>query len=701
MNSQSTTLPRWLAGCALLTLCLVCALITGVGFYLSDSGVLQELPLLLADPSPTPFASPTTEATATGTPAATATSAGEAPRNPLFGGALPTALARDSAPPTPPLALAVPPTIIQSPAPPGSPQHLRALLEADFPVHDFFETSQRLGRYDVGPRTVTAPPYQVGDRQSFYIDDGETEAVLLAVTESTYFWAEESLNFDPASVQATAQRFEDDYYGRLVTMFGQEWRPGVDNDPRFSVLHLDYMDNTSDELGHFNSGDEYPSAFFSGSNQQEIVYLNMSNLTLGSDLYFGTLVHEFQHLSQWYVDPNESAWLNEGLSQLAEIYLGLETAETVDYLLAPDTRLNTWSYDEDVFAHYAASYLFCVYLWEQLGDAAIQELARHPANGLASVDAVLKGFRPDLSLEQLLADWVAANYLDDPAAGPQYNYNVFDLREVATTGAIKHFPQESMHTLEPFAAHYIELDAAGPVTISFAGDTVTRFLPTEPYSGETVWMAPGQDIINASLTRPFDLTGLNSATLTFWTWYDLKYDFDYGYITVSTDDGQTWELLDLSNNRQGEYGPALNGASQSEPGAQKGGWIQESISLDRFTGRNILLRFELLTYYDSDARGLAIDDIAIPELGYFHDTENGDDGWVAAGFVQVGAHLPQQWTVQLIEKGPSPRVTPIQLDAYNQASATFDIGPQGAALAVMPLTPFAVEPANYWIAVEP
>ncbi len=699
MNSSppATRHRLWLAACGLLALCLTCLLaagLAGAAFY-SDAARLLAGATVTPFPTHTPAPAPPEPAT----PAAAVT--GVPPRNPLFGGALPTALARDSAVAEPALRLDVPPSIIQAPPPPAGLQHLSALLEADYPVHDFYEASQRLGRFDVGPRTVSAPPYQVGDRQTFSIDDGETEAVLLALSENTYWWAEESLNLDPAAVRAAAQRFEEDYYARLVHMFGQEWRPGVDNDPRFSVLHLDYLENSSDELGHFSSGDEFPASFFSSSNQQEIVYLNMTNLTLGSDLYFGTLVHEFQHLSQWYVDPNETAWLNEGLSQLAEIYLGLETAETVDYLLAPDTRLNTWSYDEAAYAHYAASYLFCVYLWEQLGDAAIQELARHPANGMASVTAVLKGFRPDLSLEQLMADWVAANYLDDPAAGAQYSYDVFELRSPSTLTTIKHAPQEVLHSLDQFAAHYIDIDLQGPATITFAGDTTTRFLPTVAYSGETIWVAPAQDIINAQLTRQFDLSGLDSATLTFWTWYDLKFDLDYGYVSVSTDGGQTWELLELANRRRGEYGPALNGASASQTGAVKGGWIQEAISLDAYTGQNILLRFELLTYYDSDARGLALDDIAIPEIGYYHDAEEGPDGWQAAGFVRAGAQLPQRWTVQLIENGPLPRVTAIHLDEFNQGRAAFTIPPEGATLAIMPLTPFAVEPANYWIAVEP
>lgn len=701
-NRTSSRSRLLIVGCALVALCLLFLIAGGAliaYFYPIETALPPELHQTA--PAPTALSDALPEPTVTEPPPAQPTTDTQAPQNPLSGGALPTALARENEPAKSQLAFNLPTSIVQDPVPPLALQHLNDLLQTDYPAHDYYEASQRLGRLNVGPRTISAPAYQVGDRQSFYLDERETEATLLAVTEHTYFWIEDSLNLDQATVATTAQRFEEEYYPRLEHVFGHEWRPGVDNDPHFSILHLDYMDSETDELGHFNSGDEYPRSFLSGSNQQELVYLNMSNLTLGSDLYFGTLVHEYQHLVQWHLDANETAWLNEGLSQLAEIYVGLDTADTIDYLLAPDTRLTTWSYSsEDVYAHYAATYLFCVYLWEQLGERAVQELARHPANGIASVGAVLEGFDPELSLEQFLANWVAANYLDDDAAGAQYAYETLDLRSIVPTSSVDFAPHEEVHSIDQFAAHYIDLEIAGTTTLAFAGDTTARFLATTPYSGEQVWFAPIHDSINAQLTRRFDLTDLDHATLSFWAWYDLEFDNDFAYVSVSADDGQTWQVLNLENGAAGDYGMAFNGRSETQAGAIKDGWVQESISLDDFAGAPLLVRFELLTYFDSNARGLALDDISVPELNYIDDVENPDDEWQAAGFVPVGAQLPQQWSVQLIRKGQTPEVVPLDLDAFNQGQWTLDVGSEGAVLAVMPLTPFVADPANYWLAVR-
>lgn len=678
----------FLTGCLALMICLGCLAVGGAtGYFVYQQGAAQ-------GPATSPAATQEVAA-ATATPAA--------PPNPLAIEATATATRRAATPETKPgLNLRPAAAIIQEPAGPTLYGQLEALLNAEFPIHDFYEAARRLSSNDVGPRTITALPYVVGDRQRFYTDEvAMVDAVLMAVTDHAYFWVDERLSLDQAAVAAAARRFEEAYYPRLVDLFGQEWQPGVDNDPHFSVLHLSNLDSPTDELGHFNSGDEYPRSFYRVSNQQEIVYLNMDNLTLGTDLYFGTLVHEFQHLTQWYVDANETAWLNEGLSQLAEIYVGLETAESVDYLLAPDTQLNTWNYNADnVHAHYAASYLFAVYLWEQLGEAAIQELARQPANGLASVTAILEGYRPEMSLEQLVADWAVANYLDDPAAGPAYSYEQLDLRPAIAETNVTFAPYESVRDVSQFGVHYVNVALSGETTVSFAGDTLAELAPVAPRSDDTMWFAPAQENVNAQMTARFDLTDLDEATLTFWTWYDLKFDLDYAYVTISTDSGENWEIVGPAHARTGEYGPAFNGASANVRGAEKGGWIRESISLDGYVGQPVLIRFELLTYYASNARGLALDDIAIPELEYETDVENGTDGWEAVGFVQVGRWLPQQWQVRLIHNTTPHEVVSLPLNELNQGQWTLDLEAEGGVLVISPLTPFVYEPASYWLFVE-
>ncbi len=322
------------------------------------------------------------------------------------------------------------PSDIEQPAlPERAVSDLDGLERLSLPPHDFFETALRLGQFDLGERTVARPPGAVGDRETFFTADGPRQAELLLVTEQGSYWSELGLNLDPAALAVAVERVEQEMLPVLAASFGREWSPGVDNDPRFHVLHVAGSPDAA-ELGYFTDENEFPRSLFAESNEREMVYLNMARLDVGTDLYLGTLVHELQHLIHWNLDPNEQVWLNEGLSQLAETMVGLDTVSAAPYLEQPQIRLDAWTTrPPDVFAHYAGSYLFVRYLQERLGTEAVSELARYPADGMAAVQTILEAYAPGLSWQQFMMEFAAAVYLDDPAAGSAYDFASLELRD--------------------------------------------------------------------------------------------------------------------------------------------------------------------------------------------------------------------------------------------------------------------------------
>lgn len=684
-------------GCAVVSVCMVCASIAVVGgaFLLllpsDDSTIEMELsgtvesatkrPALAEVHTESPAAETrvaTAEAQDTLTPAVEVTETDTAER--LF---------------------APPPEIDQTPIEDHHWMYLQALMDEEYPPRDYHESAARLGSSYVGERTIHRDPYAIGDHQVFRTDEGRVQAELLAVTDHAYFWVETALGFDSESVTAAAERFEKDYYPVESRLFGEEWRPGVDNDVHFSVLHLAGY-NGDGELGFFNSGDEYPWAVAIESNQQEIVYLNMANLNLGDDLYQGTLIHEVQHLIQWHNDANEAVWMNEGLAQLTELYAGLDTVETAtDYLHKPGISLNSWSFeDEDLlYAHYGASFLFSVYLWEQLGVTAISDLSSRTADGLAGVQDILETYRPDITLEQFLANWAVANYLDDLTAGPEFGYANLRLHRPVHEEEISSSDFEVLKRINQYGVHYIQLDHSGPTTVSFVGDTTAELMGASSLARERMWYAPMADELDAQLTVNIDLTGLNSATLDFSVWYDLEEEFDFAYLAVSTDSGVSWEILKPEHSSSGEFGPAFSGMSQDEAD-NDGGWVSESVDLSQYTGQIATIRFEVLTDSAISGGGFAIDNIAVPELALTLDADSEAVGWLANGFVQTGRLLPQPWAVILIEEGLNRQVTPLALNELNQGRWTFDFGEEGGILVVSALNPMITTPASYWLSVE-
>lgn len=558
-------------------------------------------------------------------------------------------------------------------------------------------TAETLGGFEPETEAVTQPPVrQEGERERFTTIDGPREAELVAISTQAYFWAELGLSADREAMREAAAQM-DAYYSQLTELFGQEQRPGIDQDNRLHVLH--YL-GTSDvfELGYFDESNQFPDSLFFSSNEREMIYLNMSRLEIGSDLYYGTLVHELQHLIQWNLDRNETVWLNEGLSQLAEKVMGLDTVETVAYLQQPGIRLDHWEYDASVvYAHYAASYLYSVYLWEQLGSRALWELTRHPDNGLAAVAVILAGYKPELSLEAFTADWAVANYLDDPLAGAAYGYETLDLQRPFLEARARRLPFETIAEANQYGVDYIDLDFSGSATITFAGDTLADLTDAPPPGNSTIWFAPGASNTHATLTADIDLTNLinpTGAALEFDAWYDLEAEWDFVYLSASADGGQTWALLYPGNAVSGEFGPAFGGKSGTAVD-QQNGWIHEAIDLGRFAGRPLRLRFELLTDFDNPSRGFAVTNLAVTGLAGAMPV------WQPAGFVATNWQLPQKWSVRLIREGAPPEVIQVALDDLNRAQLPVTLGTDGGVLVVMPQTPFVDDPANYWLQIAP
>ena len=91
-----------------------------------------------------------------------------------------------------------------------------------------------------------------------------------------------------------------------------------------------------------------------------------------------------------------------------------------------------------------------------------------------------------------------------------------------------------------------------------------------------------------------------------------------------------------------------------------------------------------------------LDDISIPEIGYFSDFEADDGGWEAEGWVRIKNELPQTFRLAWISFGDETTVETIPLGAGNIAQIAIDIGEDGAgALVVVPTTRITRQPAIY------
>ena len=527
-------------------------------------------------------------------------------------------------------------------------------------------------------------------------------ATLKYKTRHVYMWVEEGVRVDQEALESAADLFEEQSYVTNRAFFGSEWIPGVDNDPHLSILHATNLGGSV--AGYYSSADEFVSAVRDDSNEMEMFYINIENVRVDSDFYNGVLAHEFQHMIHWYNDRNEETWLNEGFSELASFLNGFDVGGS-DYLfsVAPDTQLNSWpSGPGAAGANYGAAYLFTSYFLDRFGSDATRALVAHPENSFASVDDVLRSEGTASRYEDLFADWIVANLIDDPTiADGRYGYNDIDppTFDLSKTYRVRDYPVSETDTVRQHATDYIEVEGSSPLDLRFTGSTQVGLVNTKAHSGRYFWWSNRGDDSDMALTRSFDLSDVDRATLSYWTWYDIESDWDYVYVEVSTDDGTTWEILGTpsgvgTNPNGNSFGWAYTGASG---GGDSPKWIEEEVDLSDYAGRQIHIRFEYITDDAVNRPGFVLDDVAIPEIGYFDDFESGEGEWEPAGFIRHGNVLPQRWLVQMILFGREATVERLELDG--DQTGTFVVPLDGATdraiITISGLAPVTTEPARY------
>lgn len=562
------------------------------------------------------------------------------------------------------------------------------------------------------PKTVLqgAPQLQLDDALTFWVTDNQktppeqfqANAALKYITDHSYWWVEEGYNINDEALKRSAERFENQTYPTNRAFFGSEWSPGVDNDVR---VHI-YMGNVPGVAGYFSASNSYVQQAEPYSNQHEMFFINLNAISPGNDYFDGVLAHEFQHMIHWYQDRNEDTWVNEGLSELATFINQYGVSNFVGaFAHAPDTQLTSWADSpSSSLANYGGSFLFMAYFLQRFGEDVMQAVVAHPNNGVAGFDAVLAEYGFSERFDDIFADYLVANILNDSTLNNgQWGYSQLSATPVNLTERHSIFPVEQQTTVYQYGGDYVELTGNGDLTIEFTGSTQVNVVNNQAHSGSYQWYSHRGDESNTHLTGAFDLSQVDSATLNYWTWFDIESDWDYGYVEISTDGGKSWTILQTphsstANPSGNAFGPGYSGPSGNGPA-----WIEESLDLSPYAGQKVLIRFEYVTDDAVNRPGWTLDDISIPEIDFFDDAESGPGIWQAEGFVRIDNILPQKFRVQILEIGDTVQVHPLPLDETNYG--TFTITGLGSTVerAIMMVTgtaPVTTEPANYQYSID-
>ena len=567
------------------------------------------------------------------------------------------------------------------------------------PERDLYELARSLFKIDGEmPRVVNSGPVSLeqGRVDSFWITDSISKkvfsigATLRLVSDHAYWYVENRLGVSDEDLERAAREFEESTYPKITAAFGTEWVPGVDNDPRMTILNA----NIPGLGGYYSSMDEYPTFVHQFSNQREMVYISGS-ISVGSRGHSAILAHELHHAVLWNADPSEETWVAEGLAEYAAYAAGFHTDHQPALLGNPTVSLVNWPVGGGRNVYYAAGFLFFRYFASHYSDGDLRPLMTQSLDGIHGINAYLAGAGYSETFDEIFGDWTAANYLDQD--GGRYGYPEDDVQAPRPRRIDEYETIES--SLPQYAAEYFAVDITrGNVSIDFEGAQHTPLLAVnEP--GTSCWWSNRGDSISSSLTRRLDLSGVDDAALTYRVWFGIEEDWDYGYLQVSTDDGNTWDIMEApgtspANPVGNSFGPGYTGFSN--------GWLDESVDLGAYAGKRVLLRFHYITDAALNGIGLCVDDVAVPQIGFFDDGEQGDNRWEADGFVLTDNRVPQRFSVHAIEIGAETKVTKLDLDAANRGS--LDVSRledlDELVIVVAAMAPAAIERAHYSLAIS-
>lgn len=524
----------------------------------------------------------------------------------------------------------------------------------------------------------------LGNEVHFSLVDPQTNtfykepATLSHVGERALWYVADNIGFSERELSRTASLLDEVVFPGVFDVFA----PGKEPPGKITIV----IAGLRGVGGYFTVMDAYPQSLYPHSNERLSIYI--TDMPLASDQFIATLAHELQHFAQWLVDSTESTWVNEGLAEVASDIVVPHLSLSHQYLTTPEVSVVNWPTDPlQAGLNYASTGMFFRYLAQRTGRENLSQLVAEPSDSTSGVKAYLARVAPNLSLEELFAEWVAMNVVGMDQ-GSDSIQRLYQQKTVRTPG-------ETKGKVAQFGAWYLRVEPDVPLSVKFVGSPSTPLIGSPAHSGNYCWWGNAGDSINSHLTRSLDLRGVLTASLLFHSWYEIEEGWDYAYVSVSTDGGHRWEALPLGIPEIDPAGLAVGPAFTG----QSNGWVETSINLTPFAGNKILIRFEYFTDKSMHGSGWCIDDIKVPELGFSDDVEVFDNLWAAEGFFRApGWGVPQTFLVQVISsQGYEPTIERIKVEAGEQAF--FNIRAP-ATIAVSGLASKSRQPAEFVIGFD-
>lgn len=292
--------------------------------------------------------------------------------------------------------------------------------------------------FGLAPAAFAAETVNFNVDENFEVSEKpQISTVLVKTYANLYFYVEKNWwdSQVPAKQQEIlttfdylASEFQSNIYPILTSVFGSEWKPGVDGDNKITLVFHPMKEGVG---GYFRSTDEYLKLQVPSSNEREMIFLATAYVDNLAKLKV-FLAHEFTHLITFNQKERlrgvrEEVWLDEARAEYALTALGYNSvyggsnlqARARDFLERPSDSLVEWQggkYD------YGVLNLFTHYLVDHYGINMLSDSLTTKLSGIASINEVLlkNGYKEDFA--QIFTNWTIASTVNDCTLDIAYCY---------------------------------------------------------------------------------------------------------------------------------------------------------------------------------------------------------------------------------------------------------------------------------------
>ncbi|AJD92447.1 hypothetical protein JMA_31300 [Jeotgalibacillus malaysiensis] len=497
------------------------------------------------------------------------------------------------------------------------------------------------------------------------------EFTLRSVGENVEVWVANDLSYpegDPRGTDVVTQEqvdklkdeFDSNMYPVATDFFGTPDQLDGSNAtvPGLVGLPDDYyagsdkvimmIDNVKDDAYYDSTYPFFVAGFFWQTLEN---YMDRNIITIDTNnweerlesTFYATTIHELQHLIHADNDAAEETWLNEGMSTFSEYLGGYGHGEgSINFFLDhPENSLVNWddhrnaSTGPETIADYGQVYLFTLYLYDKYGQELIRELATSESQGIASVNEVFASNGIDMTFNEVYKNFMTALALDDGKGNKGlYEFDSINLRDLpvdnegtkrGTTVSYENALEVEKEGVPAWGGDFKSIDFSNKVKdFKFNGvDFLQKWTSVEdPLNpdNQVLYSQNGAED-DSELIFSADLTGTDSATLTFDHLYDIEEQWDYGVVQISTDNGETWTSLENENTRTDVAEGGYPTIMENVPGftGKVDEWTSESFDLSAYAGQEVLVSFRYMEDWAYSHEGWYIDNVQVEAAGFKSD----------------------------------------------------------------------------------